>query len=106
MDAAQTTLRAAEAQEKAIVIAKRCHTPDEVRAGFLQIAELMSEVPGMDPFVRSLRVGAQPGGLDDSQVLHLRLELLQQFPKQAEFLRQTARKLREQFGKKWWQFWK
>lgn len=105
MDAAQTTLKAAEAQEKAIVIAKRCQTPDEVRAGFLQIADLMSQVPGMDPLVRSLRVGAQPGGLDDSQLLQLRQQLLEEFPKQAELLRRTARKLGA-IEKKWWQFWK
>ena len=106
MDIAQTTLKAAEAQVKAVVIMKRCQTPDEVRAGFLQIAELMREVPGHEALVRSLRVGGQPGGLNDSQVLQLRQELLQQFPKQAEFLRQTAREFRRKFGKKWWQFWK
>ncbi|MBZ5512475.1 MAG: hypothetical protein LAN70_15075 [Acidobacteriia bacterium] len=106
MDSAQTLLGTAEVQEKAVVVMQRCQTPDDVRAGFLQIAELMSALPGMETLVRSLKAGATRGALDDSQVLQLRQELLQQLPKQAEFFRQTARKLRQQFGKKWWQFWK
>ena len=93
MDAAETTLKAAEAVEKAVAIMTRCQTPDEVRAGFLQITELMSEVPGLATVVRNLRVAGQRGRLDDSQVLQLRHQLLQEFPNHAEFLRQTARKL-------------
>jgi len=93
MDAAETTLKAADAVEKAVAIMTRCQTPDEVRAGFLQITELMSEVPGRATVVRHLRVAGQPGRLDDSQVLQLRHQLLQEFPNHAEFLRQTARKL-------------
>jgi hypothetical protein len=93
MDVAATTLKAAEAVEKAVAIMTRCQTPDEVRAGFLQIAELMSEIPGLATVVRSYRVAGQPGRLNDSQVLQLGHQVLQELPNHAEFLRQTARKL-------------
>jgi len=106
MDIAEKTLKAAEAQEKAVAIMKRCQTPDEVRTGLLQVADLMSEVPGQETLVRSLRVGAQPGGLNDSQVLQVRQKLLQEFPRQATFVRQSAKEFRRKLGKKWWQFWK
>jgi len=43
MDIAEKALKAAEAQEKAVAIMKRCQTPDEVRTGLLQVADLMSE---------------------------------------------------------------
>jgi hypothetical protein len=94
MDIAETMLlRQAEATELAVVTLTRCQTADEVRAGFLLIAELMSIVPGGEAFVESLRVAGQPGRFDDSHVFQLRHQILQEFPSQAELYRRIARKL-------------
>lgn len=106
MEIAESILKGAEAQEKAVAIMQRCQTPEEVRIGLLQVARLMSEEPGQETLVRSLRVAAQPGELHDYQVLQLRQTILQEFPRQAAFLRQTAKEFRAKFGKRWWEFWK
>jgi hypothetical protein len=90
IDPSQETLRAAKAREEIVVIMKHCDKPDEVRAGFLRSAQIMSEVLGHEDLIKAWVLVSQPGKLYDSQVLQLRDQLLHDFPIQAKFLREKA----------------
>ena len=93
-------LKAIEATEKAVTIMKHCQTPDEIRAGFLQIAELMSDQPGQEDFVKTMRDAANY--LFEDRLFEVRQTIIDELSKQAE----DSRKLLQKIKKKWWQFWK
>ena len=83
-------LRVAEAHEESVRIMRSCSTPDETRAGLLRVAEIMADIPGQDTLTSSLRMSAQPGALDDSQVLGVGATLVDSFTKQVAALRRSV----------------
>jgi hypothetical protein len=87
MEPREELLRVVEAHEESVRIMRNCSTPGETRAGFLRVAEIMANIPGQDTLTSSLRMSAQPGALDDSQVLGVRATLVDSFTKQSAALR-------------------
>jgi hypothetical protein len=99
MEPREELLRVAEAHEESIRIMRDCSTPDETRAGFLRVAEIMVNIPGQDTLTSSLRMSAQPGALDDSQVLGVRATLVDSYTKQCAALRRSVESVFPAAGK-------
>jgi hypothetical protein len=91
-------LQAADSMAECIRIMKGCTTPEEIRAGFLRVADIMSRVPGQNQLVSSTRMGAQPGAMNNEQLLSLRDTLLGEFNKGSDFLRKSAGELPDSPG--------
>lgn len=99
MEPREELLRVAEAHEESVRIMRNCSTPDGTRAGLLRVAEIMANIPGQDTLTRSLRTSAQPGALDDSQVLGVGATLVDSFTKQIAALRRSVESVFPAAGK-------
>jgi hypothetical protein len=98
MSTRDTMLQTADAMAECIQIMKGCTTPEEIRTGFLRVADIMSRVPGQDQLVSSMSMSAQPGSMNNEQLVTLRDKLIGEFNKGSDFLRKSAGELPDSTG--------
>jgi len=104
MKAGEGASRFADLYEECLQALQNCATPEDVRAGLIQCADLLVEAPGGDELVAGCRRWAEPGMVADSDMLSLRDDLVPELTKAAKLLRESAEK--ESGSKKPWQLWK
>lgn len=102
MDVSKRLSALAAAQEECVRVMHASTTPQEIRSGFLTVADIMEGYPGQTTLANGLRMAAQQGALDDQQILALRDKMVSQFTQQSHSLCVASKTAR----KSWWQFWK